>query len=100
MLYFFKVLVRHEHMSSDELWDLWDKEAEAALGGMEAGLIKAAYKVAGQRRVVGILDLESHDQMDQILMSGLPMAHILEWEEILPVRPYKDFAEDVKRRWQ
>jgi muconolactone delta-isomerase len=100
VLYFFKVLVRHEGMTSDELWELWEKEAEAAQGGMEAGLIKAAYKVVGQRRVVGILDLSSHDEMDRVLMAGLPMAHVLEWEELLPVRDYADFAEDVKRRWQ
>lgn len=100
MLYFFKVRVRHEDMTWDELWDLWEKEAEAARGGMEAGLIKAAYKVVGQRRVVGILDLDSHDEMDRVLMAGLPMAHVLEWEELLPLRNYADFAEDVKRRWQ
>jgi hypothetical protein len=32
-------------------------------------------------------------------MTGLPMAHYLEFEEILPVRPYEGFAEDVRRRW-
>jgi hypothetical protein len=42
MLYFFKVRVLHDEMSADELWDLWEKETEAAKGGMEAGLIKAA----------------------------------------------------------
>ena len=44
--------------------------------------------------------MESHDELDQILMSALPMAHYLEFEEILPVRAYEDFANDVKRRWQ
>jgi muconolactone delta-isomerase len=100
MLYFFKVRVLHENMSFDELWDAWEKETDAAKGGMEAGLIKVAYKVVGQRRVVGILDLDSHDEMDRILMAGLPMAHVLEWEEVLPVREYADFADDVKRRWK
>ena len=70
------------------------------MGGIEAGLIKVAYKVVGQRRVVGILDVDSHDEMDRILMAGLPMAHVLEWEEVLPVREYSDFADDVKRRWK
>ena len=100
MLYFFKVRVIHDQMSADELWDAWEKEAEAATGAIEAGLIKAAYKVVGQRRVVGIIDLDSHDEMDRILMAGLPMAHVLEWEEVLPVREYSDFADDVKRRWK
>jgi hypothetical protein len=30
MLYFFKVRVDHTGMSEDELWDLWEKETEAA----------------------------------------------------------------------
>jgi len=54
------------------------------MGGIEAGLIKVAYKVVGQRRVVGIIHVDSHDEMDRILMAGLPMAHVLEWEEVLP----------------
>jgi muconolactone D-isomerase len=100
MLYFFKVRVVHDQMSFDDLWDLWEKETQAAKPAIEAGLIKAAYKVVGQRRVVGIINLDSHDEMDRILMAGLPMAHVLEWEELLPVREYADFAADVERRWK
>jgi muconolactone D-isomerase len=100
MLYFFKVRVVHDQMSVDELWDAWDKETQAAKGALEAGLIKAAYKVVGQRRIVGIIDLDSHDEMDRIWMAGLPMAHVLEVEELLPVREYSDFAADVQRRWK
>lgn len=59
-----------------------------------------AYKVVGQRRVVGIVNLESHDELDRIATAGLPMAHVLEVEELLPVREYSDFADDVKRRWK
>jgi muconolactone D-isomerase len=56
--------------------------------------------MSGQRRVIGILDVESHDELDRILMSALPMAHYIELEEIAPVRPYEAFAEDVKKRWK
>jgi muconolactone delta-isomerase len=79
---------------------LWEQETVAAKGAIEAGLIKAAYNVVGQRRIVGILSLDSHDEMDRILMGGLPMAHVLEFEELLPVREYSDFADDVTRRWK
>ncbi len=99
MLYFAKVRVDPKDMSIDELWDIWEKEADAAISAKEAGKIVALYKVAGQRRVLAILDVDSHDEMDRIMMAGLPMAHYLEWEEILPIRKYEDFAEDVKRRW-
>lgn len=100
MLFFFKVRVEHESLSPDELWNIWEKESDAALGAMSAGKLVAAYKISGQRRVVGIFNLESHDELDQILMAGLPMAHYLEWEEIVPVREYASFAKDVKRRWK
>ena len=51
-------------------------------------------------RVVGILDVESHDELDRIIMAALPMAHYLEIEDILPVRGYERFAADVKGRWK
>ena len=100
MLFFFKVRVDHRGMSEDELWDLWEKETEAALGARAAGKIVSIYKIVGQRGVVGIADVESHEELDQIVMGALPMRHILEWEEIFPVRDYEGFAKDVKRRWQ
>lgn len=100
MLFFIKVRVEPKDMSIDELWEIWEKEAEAALGAKDAGKVVSLYKVSGQRRVVGIVDVESHDELDRILMSGLPMAHYLEFEEVLPVRAYEDFADDVKRRWK
>jgi muconolactone delta-isomerase len=64
------------------------------------GVIKSLYEVAGQRRVIGIVEVESHDQLDLIVMGALPMSHHLTLEEVLPVREYADFAEDVGRRWQ
>jgi hypothetical protein len=36
---------------------------------------------------------------DQPYIGGLPIAHNLEIAEILPVREYADFAEDVRQRW-
>ena len=100
MLFFFSVRVDPTGISLDQLWDEWEKEADAAQGAVSAGKIKALYKVSGQRRVVGILDLESHDELDRIVMAGLPMAHRLTFEEIVPVREYADFADDVRKRWR
>ena len=47
-----------------------------------------------------ILDMESYDEMDRVLMAGLPLAHHLEIKEIAPVREYEAFASDVMQRWQ
>ena len=40
---------------------------EAALGTVEAGKIVAIYKVSGQRRVLAVIDVESPDELDQII---------------------------------
>jgi muconolactone delta-isomerase len=100
MLYFFKVRVEPKDWSFDEMWNQWEKETEAALASKAAGKIVTLYKVAGQRRVLAIIDAASHDELDQILMAALPIAHNLEFEEILPIREYENFASDVKRRWK
>ncbi|HET7481055.1 MAG TPA: muconolactone Delta-isomerase family protein [Rubrobacteraceae bacterium] len=100
MLVFVDVRVDPKDMSLDELWEAWEEEANAAIGAIEAGKIVGLYKVSGQRRVLGVLDVESHDELDQILMAGLPMAHYLTMAEVLPVREYTAFADDVRRRWQ
>lgn len=100
MLVYVDFRVNPKDMTFDELWDAWEEETKAALGAMEAGKLVAAYKVSGQRRVIGILDVDSHDELDQILMGGLPLAHNLEIAEVLPIREYSSFAEDVRNRWQ
>ena len=100
MLFHVSFRVEHTRLDRDEFWDEWERETQAALGAMEAGVIKSLYKVAGQRRVIGIVEVESHDQLDQMVMGALPVSHHLTLEEVLPVREYAAFAEDVRTRWQ
>jgi muconolactone D-isomerase len=100
LLVFVDIRVNPKDMSIEKLWDVWEEEVRATLEAMEAGKVVALYKVCGQRRVVGIFDVESHDELDRILMAELPMAHYLEIEEALPVREYEAFASDVMQRWQ
>ena len=100
MLVFADVRVNPKDMSLDELWDIWEEEAKATLEAMEAGKVVSAYKVCGQRRVVLIFDMDSYDEMDRVLMAGLPLAHHLEIKEIVPVREYEAFASDLMQRWQ
>jgi hypothetical protein len=61
MMFFFSVRVDHSGVSFDELWDEWEKEVDAAQAALEAGKIKNLYKVSGRRRVVGVLDVDSHE---------------------------------------
>jgi len=100
MLVFADIRVNPKDMSLDELWDVWEEEAKATLEAMEAGKVVSAYKVCGQRRVVILLDMDSYDEMDRVLMAGLPLAHHFEIKEIVPVREYEAFASDVMQRWE
>ncbi len=77
--------VEHTRLDRDDFWDEWERETQAALAAIDAGVVKSLYVVAGQRRVIGIVEVESHDRLDQIVMGALPMSHHLTLEEVLPV---------------
>ena len=100
MLVFVDLRVNPKDMSLDELWDIWEEETRATLEAVEAGKVVSFYKVSGQRRGVGIMDVESTDELDRILMAGLPIARYLEVKEVVPVREYEAFATDIMQRWQ
>ena len=89
-----------QEMSQKELFQIWSREAEAALGAKDAGVVVDLWKCVGDRRVVAVVEIESHDMLDQILMD-LPImkehgqhVHI----DVTPLRRYEDFAADVKAR--
>ena len=80
--------------------DIWEKEAKPTLEAIEAGKVVSFYKVSGQRRVVGVMDVESTDELDQILMADMPIARYLEVKEAVPIREHEAFASDTMQRWQ
>ncbi len=89
-----------DSMSQKDLFEIWAREAEAALGAKEAGIVVDLWKCVGERRVIAIVDVESHDMLDQISLD-LPImkehgqhVHI----DVTPLRRYEDFAADVKER--
>ena len=89
-----------QEMSQKELFQIWSREAEAALGAKNAGVVVDLWKCVGDRRVVAVVEIESHDMLDQILMD-LPImkehgqhVHI----DVTPLRRYEEFAADVKAR--
>ena len=71
--------------------DIWEKEAKATLEAIEAGKVVSFYKVSGQRRVVGVMDVESTDELGQILMADMPIARYLLVKEVVPIREYEAF---------
>jgi hypothetical protein len=48
-------------MSNNEFYGVWEKEAEAALGAVEAGAIKHIFKVAGKHEVIAVCDFPDGD---------------------------------------
>ena len=80
-------------LSFKEVWDLEIEESEAAKAGFK---ILGMYKVAGQRRVIAIVDMPSADDLDRTIMGRLPLREFLEFEAIWPVRPFENFLEDCR----
>ncbi len=87
-------------MSQKKLFAIWAEEADAALGAKKAGVVVDLWKCVGERRVVAVVEVESHDALDQILLD-LPImqqhgqhVHV----EVTALRRYEDFAADVKDR--
>lgn len=61
MLFFVNVRIDPKNLSFEEMWDVWEKETEAAIGAKGVGKIVNLWKVAGQRRIIAIVNVESHD---------------------------------------
>jgi muconolactone delta-isomerase len=101
MLFFLDFHVEYpESMSQKELFALWAREADAALGAKKAGAVVDLWKCVGDRRVLAVVKADSHDVLDQILMD-LPImkqhgqfVHV----DVTPIRRYEDFAADLKSR--
>ena len=101
MLIMFKARInKPADMSNKDFYTVWRKEAEAALGAKEAGVIKSIWKVAGKPEVVVVMDVESGDMLDGAVNSlpiwQLGYAHIVSDVEVIPLRPYENWAEDLK----
>lgn len=83
-------------MTNEEVWALETREGEYAKVAVGMGMVKSIYKVAGQRRVIAIVDLPDAETLDRTTMAGLPMAEYLEFEAIWPLREYAPFIEDCR----
>ena len=54
------------------------------------------YKVAGQRRVIAILEIDTDEELDRVILGCLPMREVLEFEAIWPVRSFEGFLDDCR----
>jgi muconolactone delta-isomerase len=81
-----------------DLVETWKREAEAAIGAIEAGAVRHLWKVAGQRVVLAVIDLPTPEDLDRAL-GGLPIIREMGagvQTEVLPIYDYTTFAEDLR----
>jgi muconolactone delta-isomerase len=102
MLFMFHAkLAKPGGMSNKEFYGVWEKEAEAAVAALKAGVMQALYKVPGKAEVVGIMDVHTADDMDHAIHSlpiwKLGYSHIVTELTWTPLRPYENWAEELKQ---
>jgi muconolactone D-isomerase len=78
------------------LEDVWNMESQEGTAATEHFKIVAMYKVAGQKRVQAIVDMESAEALDRAILGHLPMREYLEFEAIWALRPFDGFLDDCK----
>lgn len=86
-------------MTQQDLFATWSREAAVALDAKQAGVVVDLWKCAGERRVIAVVDVDSHDTLDEILLT-LPI--VVEMGQFVDVqvtalRRYEDFAATVSR---
>ena len=77
----------------DDVWDLEIEEAKVAKDGFK---LIAMYKVAGQRRVIAIVEIETAEDLDRVILGRLPLREVLEFEAIWPLRSFDSFLDDCR----
>jgi muconolactone D-isomerase len=87
-------------MSQKDFFSIWAREAEAALGAKKAGVVIDVWKCVGTRRVMAVVNVDSLDTLDQLLLD-LPIMkehgqHVQ--VDVTPLRRFEDFAIDLKAR--
>jgi muconolactone D-isomerase len=77
----------------EEVWDLEIEEVKAAKDGFK---VVGMYKVAGQRRVIAIVEIETAEELDRMILGRLPLREYLEFEAIWPLRSFDNFLDDCR----
>ena len=101
MLFYVQMRWNHEgRISLEDLWDVELAEAEHAKETIDSGMVVGIWKVAAQKRVIAVVDVESIEDLDRTALGRLPMREYLEFEVVWALRDYLGFAEDVKKHYR
>ncbi|MGW5646088.1 muconolactone Delta-isomerase [Saccharopolyspora sp. NPDC003752] len=100
MLFYVQMKWNHEgRISLDEIWDVQADETALAQQTVDSGMTVGIWKVAAQKRVIAVVDVESIEELDRTALGRLPMREYLEFEVVWPLRDYAGFGEDVKAHY-
>ena len=93
-------LRRPDGMPKQEFFGIWKQEATAALEAVKAGIIKNIWKVLGKYEVFLVMEVDSVDQMDE-MMQSLPIwklgyDYIVSSMEWVPLRSYEHWAKQLE----
>jgi muconolactone D-isomerase len=98
MLFFVRFdVTQPANVSNEDLVETWKREAEAAIGAIDAGAVPHLWKVAGQRVVLAVVDLPTPEDLDRALGS-LPIIREMGpgvKTEAWPIYDYRTFAQDL-----
>ncbi len=98
MLFFVRFdVTQPANVANDELIAIWIREAAAAIGAMDAGAVPHLWKVAGQRVVLGVVDVPTAEDLDRAL-GGLPIIREMGAGMVTtayPIYDYRTFGEDL-----
>lgn len=86
-------------MSQQDLFATWSREAAVAIDAKKAGVVVDLWKCVGERRVICIVDVDSHDALDEILLTLPIMVEMGQFVDVkvTALRRYEDFAASVDR---
>jgi muconolactone D-isomerase len=98
MLFFVRFdVTQPANVTNKDLVETWVREAEAAIGAMDAGAVPHLWKLAGQRVVLGVVDAPTAEDLDRALAS-LPIIREMGpgvKTEAWPIYDYRTFAADL-----
>ena len=94
-------LRKPEALSNKEFFEVWYQESLAALEAVEAGAMKAIWKVAGEYQIIAVVDVAEGDDIDEIVHSPpiwrLGYAHIVPKITWKPLRSYANWSTQLKK---
>jgi muconolactone D-isomerase len=87
-------------MTQNDLFSIWAEEAKVALEAKRSGAVVDLWKCVGRRRVLAVVDVDSLDTLDRILLDLPIMSQHGQHVQVtpIPLRRYEDFAADVEAR--